>query len=85
MCFEARYGEMKTATNQNIQSREQKGKSVLQVPDVHEYWTMDNWRSSIVCFWMQPARSKERKYHILRQYQKYSSIHQYWDVPVSET
>ena len=25
------------------------------------------WRSSIVCFWMQLARYKERKYYIFRQ------------------
>ena len=47
------------------------GKSKLQVPDTGTQ-VLDNtrpfWRSSIVCFWMQPARSKERKYHIFRQY-----------------
>ena len=38
-------------------------------------------RSSIISFWITPAHSKERKYHIFRQYclvhQKCSSIHQY--------
>ena len=46
-------------------------KSVLQVPDTGTQ-VLDNtrpfWCSSIVCFWMQPARSKERKYYIFRQY-----------------
>ena len=37
---------------------------------VHEYWTiLDHFlRSSIVSFWITPARSKERKYHNFRQY-----------------
>ena len=47
------------------------GKSKLQVPDTGT-WVLDNtrpfWRSSIVCFWMPPARSKGRKYHISGQY-----------------
>ena len=48
-----------------------KGKSILQVPDTGTR-VLDNtkpfWRSSIVYFWMPPACSKERKYHILGQY-----------------
>ena len=48
-----------------------KGKSKLQVPDTGTR-VLENtrpfWRSSIVCFWMPPARSKERKYHISGQY-----------------
>ena len=47
------------------------GKSILQVPDTGTR-ILDNtklfWRSGIVCFWMPPARSKERKYHVFRQY-----------------
>ena len=47
------------------------GKSILQVPDTGTR-ILDNtkpfWCSSIVCFWMPPARSKERKYHIFGQY-----------------
>ena len=47
------------------------GKSIRQVPDTGTR-ILDNirpfWRSSIVCFWMPPARSKERKYHISGQY-----------------
>ena len=47
------------------------GKSVLQFPDTGTL-ALDNtrplWHSSIVCFWMPPARSKERKYRILGQY-----------------
>ena len=47
------------------------GKSILQVPDTGTR-VLDNtkpfWRSSIVYFWMPPARSKERKYHIFGQY-----------------
>ena len=47
------------------------GKSILQVPDTGT-WVLDNtrpfWRSSIVFFWMPPARSKGRKYHISGQY-----------------
>ena len=37
---------------------------------VHEYWTMlDHFlRSSTVSFWITPAHSKERKYHIFMQY-----------------
>ena len=48
-----------------------KGKSILQVPDTGTR-VLDNTRpflrSSIVSFWITPARSKERKYHIFRQY-----------------
>ena len=47
------------------------GKSILQVPDTGTR-VLDNTRpflrSSIVSFWITPARSKERKYHIFRQY-----------------
>ena len=47
------------------------GKSILQVPDTGMR-VLDNTRpflrSSIVSFWITPARSKERKYHIFRQY-----------------
>ena len=47
------------------------GKSKLQVPDTGTR-VLDNtepfWCSSIVCFWMLPARSKERKYCIFGQY-----------------
>ena len=47
------------------------GKSILQVPDTGTR-VLDNtrpfWRSSIVCFWMPPARSKEHKYYITGQY-----------------
>ena len=47
------------------------GKSKLQVPDTGTR-VLDNTRpflrSSIVSFWITPARSKERKYHIFRQY-----------------
>ena len=47
------------------------GKSKLQVPDTGTR-VLDNtkpfWCSSIVCLWMPPARSKERKYHIFGQY-----------------
>ena len=47
------------------------GKSILEVPDTGT-WVLDNTRpflhSSIVSFWITPARSKERKYHIFRQY-----------------
>ena len=47
------------------------GKSILEVPDTGT-WVSDNTRpflhSSIVSFWITPACSKERKYHISRQY-----------------
>ena len=47
------------------------GKSILQVPDTGT-WVLDNTRpflhSSIVSFWITPACSKERKYHIFSQY-----------------
>ena len=47
------------------------GKSILQVPDTGT-WVLGNTRpflcSRIVSFWITPARSKERKYHIFRQY-----------------
>ena len=47
------------------------GKGILQVPDTGTQ-VLDNtkpfWCSSIVCFWMPPACSKERKYHIFGQY-----------------
>ena len=47
------------------------GKSILQVPDTGTR-VLDNTkpflRSSIVSFWITPAGSKERKYHIFRQY-----------------
>ena len=45
---------------------------------VNEYWSiLDHFlRSSIVSFWITPARSKERKYHIFRQYW-YTRIFQY--------
>ena len=47
------------------------GKSILQVPDTGT-WVLGNTtpflRSSIVSFWITPARSKEREYHIFRQY-----------------
>ena len=47
------------------------GKSILQVPDTSTR-VLDNTEpflhSSIVNFWITPARSKERKYHIFRQY-----------------
>ena len=47
------------------------GKSKLQVPDTGTR-VLDNtrpfWPSSIFCFWMPPARSKERKYHNSGQY-----------------
>ena len=46
------------------------GKSILQVPDTGTR-VLDNSRpflcSSIVSFWITPAGSKERKYHIIRQ------------------
>ena len=49
----------------------QMGKSILQVPDTGTR-VLDNTRpflcSSIVSFWITPTRSKERKYHIFRQY-----------------
>ena len=55
-----------------ISSRENfYGKSILQVPDTGTR-VLDNTRpflrSSIVSFWMTPARSKKRNYHIFRQY-----------------
>ena len=47
------------------------GKSILQVPDTGTR-VLDNTRpflrSSIESFWITPARSKEHKYHIFRQY-----------------
>ena len=47
------------------------GKSILQVLDTGTR-VLDNTgpflRSSIVSFWITPARSKERKYHIFRQH-----------------
>ena len=47
------------------------GRSVLHVPDTGTQ-VLDNtrpfWHSSIVCFLMPPARSKEHKYHIFGQY-----------------
>ena len=47
------------------------GKSILQVPYTGTR-VLDNTRpflrSSIVSFWIAPAHSKERKYHIFRQY-----------------
>ena len=46
-------------------------KSILQVPDTGTR-VLDNTRpflcSSIVSFWIIPAGSKERKYHVFRQY-----------------
>ena len=46
------------------------GKSILQVPDTGT-GVLDNTRpflhSSTANFWITPARSKERKYHIFRQ------------------
>ena len=48
-----------------------KGKSILQVPDTGTR-VLHNTRpflcSSIVSFWITPAHSKERRYHIFRQY-----------------
>ena len=47
------------------------GKSILQVPDTGTR-VLDNTRpflrSRILSFWIAPAHSKERKYHIFRQY-----------------
>ena len=47
------------------------GKSIPQVPDTGT-WVLDNTRPfllpSIVSSWIAPAHSKERKYHIFRQY-----------------
>ena len=47
------------------------GKSILQVPDTGTR-VLDNTRpflrSSIESFWITPACSKERKYHIFKQY-----------------
>ena len=45
---------------------------------VYEYWTiLDHFlHSSIVCFWMSLAHSKERKYHIFGQY-LYTKMFQY--------
>ena len=47
------------------------GKSILQVPDTGTR-VLDNTRpflrSRIVSFWITPAHSEERKYHIFRQY-----------------
>ena len=47
------------------------GKSILEVPDTGTR-VLDNTKpflsSSIVSFWITPAHSKERKYHIFRQY-----------------
>ena len=46
-------------------------KVYFQVPDTGTR-VLDNtkpfWFSSIVCFWMPPALSKEHKYHIFGQY-----------------
>ena len=51
--------------------KKKNGKSKLQVPDTGTR-VLDNTRpflrSSIVSFWITPAGSKERKYHIFRQY-----------------
>ena len=47
------------------------GKSILQVPDTGTRVLVNtklHLRSSIVSFWITPARSKGRKYHIFRQY-----------------
>ena len=47
------------------------GKSILQVPDTGTRVlgnTKPFWHSSIVCFWMPQARSKERTYHVFGQY-----------------
>ena len=47
------------------------GKSIVQVPDTGTRVlanTRPFLRSSIVSFWMTPASSKGRKYHIFRQY-----------------
>ena len=56
---------------QRVNQNKWNGKSKLQVPDTGTR-VLDNtkpfWRSSIICFWMPPARSKERKYHISGQY-----------------
>ena len=67
------------------------GKSILEVPDTGT-WVLDNTRpflcSSIVNFWVTPARSKARKYHIFRQYTKNVPVftnRAYWDIPVSGT
>ena len=47
------------------------GKSILEVPDTGTR-VLNNTKpflsSSIVSFWITPAHSKERKYHIFRQY-----------------
>ena len=57
--------------NQSELSIKKTGKSILQVPDTGT-WVLDNARpflcSSIVSSWITAARSKERKYHIFRQY-----------------
>ena len=66
------------------------GKSVLHVPDTATR-VLDNTRpfflcSSIMSFWITLARSKEHKYfQAILVHQKCSSIHQYWDIPVSGT
>ena len=59
--------------NTNKKSNENKNseKSKLQVPDTGTRVLGNTrlfWCSSIICFWMPPACSKERKYHIFGQY-----------------
>ena len=47
------------------------GKSILQVPDTGTRVLVNTrlfLRSSIVSFWITPARSNERKYHIFSRY-----------------
>ena len=55
----------------SVEKSKNLGKSILQVPDTGTR-VLDNTRpflrSSIVSFWITPARSIERKYHIFRQY-----------------
>ena len=52
-------------------NKQKKGKGILQVPDTGT-WVLDNttpfWCSSIVCFWIPPTCSKERKYHYFGQF-----------------
>ena len=67
-------------------------KSVLQVPDTGTQVLGNNTgpflRSSIVSFWLVLTRSREHKYYIFGQYwytRNVSSIHHYWDIPVSGT
>ena len=57
--------------SKHVDGRAECGKSILQVPDTGTQVlanTTPFLRSSIVSFWITPAGSKERKYHIFRQY-----------------